>query len=444
MMTGTVFSGVMPGTVMTAYAEGSSVTWNSSTLSGINIDKGESFTNDGVTLKALNGSIDLSWWLGNLPDASFKFSTSSGNFTRIEITGNIFNLGGSGWEKISPGGVWRGNANETTFGGAFTNVTQIVFTIAKSTVDVTGVSLDKTDEQTINVDGTVSLTATVSPDNATDKTVKWSVGGTKADAVTLYSDQSCTTEVGTDATSILTVYAKGISAGTATVTATSNADDTKSASCNVTVNKKTYTVSYNSNDGSGTMADQTFEADTEQALSTNVFTRDDYTFNGWNTSADGTGTSYSDKESITVTEDMTLYAQWKEVEKHTHTLEKVDAVAATCTTDGNKAYYKCDGCDKWFEDASGSVEITDKSSVIIKATGHDWDEGEVTTEPTTTSEGIRTYTCKNDIRQTKTESSPKKESSSGGDSSGGGSSSGGTSSSSSSSSSLPIKSQGLF
>ena len=52
----------------------------------------------------------------------------------------------------------------------------------------------------------------------------------------LYSNSACTTEVGADATDKLTVYAKGESAGSATVTATSNADSTKTASCNVTVN----------------------------------------------------------------------------------------------------------------------------------------------------------------------------------------------------------------
>ena len=55
---------------------------------------------------------------------------------------------------------------------------------------------------------------------------------------------------------------------------------------------------------------------------------------------------------------------------HTHNLTLVTETSATCTTPGNKAYYTCDGCDKWFEDASGSVEITDKTSVIIRATGH--------------------------------------------------------------------------
>ena len=60
---------------------------------------------------------------------------------------------------------------------------------------------------------------------------------------------------------------------------------------------------------------------------------------------------------------------------HTHNLTLVPAKAPTCTEKGNTAYYTCNGCDKWFEDATGASEITDKTSVILAATGHsvsDW------------------------------------------------------------------------
>jgi hypothetical protein len=60
---------------------------------------------------------------------------------------------------------------------------------------------------------------------------------------------------------------------------------------------------------------------------------------------------------------------------HTHNLTLVPAKAPTCTEKGKTAYYTCDGCDKWFEDATGASEITDKTSVILAATGHsasDW------------------------------------------------------------------------
>ena len=47
---------------------------------------------------------------------------------------------------------------------------------------------------------------------------------------------------------------------------------------------------------------------------------------------------------------------------HTHNLTLVAAKAATCTEGGKKAYYKCEGCGKFYEDALGTKEITDLAS----------------------------------------------------------------------------------
>ncbi|MBQ6505551.1 MAG: Ig-like domain-containing protein [Flexilinea sp.] len=120
------------------------------------------------------------------------------------------------------------------------NLSSVIFSSDSQTFSlpkpVTSITLSPA-TATLTVGGEpVKLTAIVTPSDATDGTVKWSVTGA---AVKLYSDANCTTEIGTDATETLTVYAKGISAGSATVTATSNADATKSASCAVTVNKGT-------------------------------------------------------------------------------------------------------------------------------------------------------------------------------------------------------------
>ncbi len=124
----------------------------------------------------------------------------------------------------------------------FVDVFEHIFTVESatpSTVAVTGVSLDKT-TATLNAGGDpIALTARVTPADATDKKVKWSTDSSK---VKLYTSEACTTEVGTDATETLTVYAKGISAGSAIVTVTSNADSTKSATCAVTVNPALPTV----------------------------------------------------------------------------------------------------------------------------------------------------------------------------------------------------------
>jgi uncharacterized repeat protein (TIGR02543 family) len=70
----------------------------------------------------------------------------------------------------------------------------------------------------------------------------------------------------------------------------------------------TKTVSFDANGGEGTMANQT--ASDATALTANSFTRSGYSFTGWNTSADGTGTTFADAASFSFTADQNLYAQW--------------------------------------------------------------------------------------------------------------------------------------
>ena len=78
-------------------------------------------------------------------------------------------------------------------------------------------------------------------------------------------------------------------------------------SCN---RDETYIVSFDANGGSGRMQSQLFDAGVPQALIQNAYTRDGYTFSGWNTMQAGNGTAYTNGQTITVTSDMTLYAQW--------------------------------------------------------------------------------------------------------------------------------------
>lgn len=73
----------------------------------------------------------------------------------------------------------------------------------------------------------------------------------------------------------------------------------------------TYTVSFNSNGGSGSMSSQTFTAEVQQAIKENTFTRSGYTFAGWATSSNGSKV-YNDTEVITVESNLTLYALWEE------------------------------------------------------------------------------------------------------------------------------------
>jgi hypothetical protein len=49
--------------------------------------------------------------------------------------------------------------------------------------------------------------------------------------------------------------------------------------------------------------------------------------------------------------------------------------------------------------------VCERDSSHVEKAEHDWDEGEVTTEPTATKDGVRTHNCK-DCGATKTESIP--------------------------------------
>jgi len=72
----------------------------------------------------------------------------------------------------------------------------------------------------------------------------------------------------------------------------------------------TNTVTFNVNGGSGSMSNESFTSGVAKALSTNTFTFSGDTFIGWNTAANGSGTSYSNGETITLYGSITLYAQW--------------------------------------------------------------------------------------------------------------------------------------
>ena len=76
--------------------------------------------------------------------------------------------------------------------------------------------------------------------------------------------------------------------------------------------KETYSVTFDANGGTGTMENQTFSYGEAQTLNEISFVKEGFKFKNWNTKADGTGTAYSDKQEIGITENLTLYAQWEE------------------------------------------------------------------------------------------------------------------------------------
>ena len=76
------------------------------------------------------------------------------------------------------------------------------------------------------------------------------------------------------------------------------------------VYKRIRTVSFNANGGSGTMAAQTFTNGVQQVLRANKFKCEGKNFVGWATSAKGSAV-YSNKQSVAVSSDLTLYAKWQ-------------------------------------------------------------------------------------------------------------------------------------
>ncbi len=74
---------------------------------------------------------------------------------------------------------------------------------------------------------------------------------------------------------------------------------------------KNYDVTFNANGGSGSMSNLSITFDQSANLTVNAFTRTGYSFAGWNTESNGSGTSYADQASFSMTvEGQTLYAKW--------------------------------------------------------------------------------------------------------------------------------------
>ena len=85
--------------------------------------------------------------------------------------------------------------------------------------------------------------------------------------------------------------------------------------------------------------------------------------------------------------DANVEAHWE-----AHNLTAHPAVAATCTTAGNSAYWECTFCGKYFSDENGENEIT-ANSWIIDPLGHDFGDWVVSTPATCTTAGSEYRVC---------------------------------------------------
>lgn len=99
--------------------------------------------------------------------------------------------------------------------------------------------------------------------------------------------------------------------GTYTETKGSQAGDTYLVYDGIwALKKNNITITFNANGGTGEMAALMANPGYDKKLSSNTFTRENYTFTGWNTAADGTGDTYADGAIVNFSANTTLYAQW--------------------------------------------------------------------------------------------------------------------------------------
>ena len=120
----------------------------------------------------------------------------------------------------------------------------------------------------------------------------------------------------------------------------------------------TYTVKFNANGGEGSMADQSFTYNAEQALAANGFTRTGWRFTGWKLG----NTTYTDGQTVSnltaeASSIVTLEAQWEHIlytlkfvvdksGKVYHTEQKYYGDAITPPEAPEKAGYRFDGWDR--------------------------------------------------------------------------------------------------
>ena len=108
------------------------VTWDMDDIGGLILSDMEPFAHEGIVLSMsmgymyLDSPCDFDGYDGA---NSFTFTSSLGNFTRIEIYCSHAMIEAAGWEITSPGAVWTGDAASVSFGPYVDEATQIVFTI---------------------------------------------------------------------------------------------------------------------------------------------------------------------------------------------------------------------------------------------------------------------------------------------------------------------------
>lgn len=195
----------------------------------------------------------------------------------------------------------------------FVIVPSIAFAEDAESVSVTGITLDQP-SITIEEGTSCNITATINPENATNKNVIWSSN----------NESVATVDNG---------IVSGISSGTAEITATTE-DGAYSATCSISV--------YEMNE-SADNAEQDLPEDA--------------------------------------------------IPSHEHELIKTSAVNPTCERNGNREYWSCITCNKFFADSEGEEELSPEE-LTIEALGHSYSSNwTVDSRATTTTDGSKSHHC---------------------------------------------------
>ena len=163
-----------------------------------------------------------------------------------------------------------------------------------------------------NYADSISKTFTISPASISNATVSGISNKTYTGSA---QTQNPTVKIGdktlVNGTDYSLSYANNTNVGTATVTITGKGNYSGSISKTFTIASNTYTITYNMNGVSGSIASQTKIYGQDLTLSTTVPTRSPrYKFVGWNTDKNATTAQYSPGGKYTANSDATLYAIW--------------------------------------------------------------------------------------------------------------------------------------
>ena len=164
-----------------------------------------------ISLEAGSTSVAI----GGTTSVEVSYSPSDTNVKNVTFSSNATSVATVSNEGIVTG-VAAGNARITATATAASGTVSAYVDITVTAIAVTGVSISPS-SASITVGETVQLGATISPSNATNKTVTWTTSDSSRASVS---------------TSGLVT---GLDEGSVTITATSNADSTKKATCTVTI-----------------------------------------------------------------------------------------------------------------------------------------------------------------------------------------------------------------